>query len=78
VNEHNWFPDDPGMQLPRTRAEIARENRAQHAIVVADSDPREPGISRKFEMCDVCGRIGAQLREPCALPIDLIRNAMDF
>ena len=66
----NWFPNDPGMQAPETRAQIWRENRAQHTIVEQEGE---------LPVCDKCGRIGAQLsHDPCALPIDIARDPMSW
>lgn len=56
----NWFPDDLGMRFPRTRAEIARENRAQHDIRIDATGA---------EYCIVCDKWLARLDEPCARTI---------
>jgi hypothetical protein len=54
----DWFPTDPGMQMPRTRAEIGRENKATH-VLSYDED----GL---INHCKRCGRSGSLLSAgPC-------------
>jgi hypothetical protein len=64
MTDDDWFAYDEGMQFPRTRREIARENRAQHDILQPHG----------YAYCRTCGKIGSLLREPCALPIDLMKE----
>jgi hypothetical protein len=51
---------DDSLRFPPTRAELERENRAQHEIVPASYG----------EMCTTCGKVNARLREPCTNDID--------
>jgi hypothetical protein len=52
---------DDSLRFPPTRREIERENRVQHRDldIYSYTDP----------VCLICGKAGAQLREPCAMPI---------